>query len=571
MSSQVDLIKERLSIVDVVGSYLKLDRAGGNLKARCPFHNEKTPSFFVSPARSSFYCFGCGAKGDIFTFVQEFEGLDFFGALKVLAERAGVELKRENREATDKRNRLHDCLSEAEKYYSEQLLENTEALAYLRDRGLTEKDIFDWKLGFAPKEWRALYEHLLRPHFTSAEILEAGLIKHKNDDPKNADYYDRMRSRITFPLFDSSGRVIGFSGRIFPQDDTVAKYLNGPETSLFNKSSVLYGLHLAKHHFRERGFATAVEGQMDLILAHSRGYKNTVAVSGTALTLMHLSTIKRFTSNVVFAFDPDRAGMNAALRSARLGLALGLDVKVARLPKGQDPADLIRQDQASWERSLKAAEHVVLFALNAILDAKADEREKIKKIRDVVLPLVADIESSMEQGHFAEVVARRTSLPVDAVLQDVERIKKNVNETRETEAKVAPRVDSTERRIFGILMWQTTIDKPIIEIDKVGERLKLVAGQGRYDERLRYYKGVMSDVALEAEIFHNGSKDLLADLEQLISSYEEDILKESFAEALKNLSEAERKKEGDKASEFLARCKEISERLSNLTKNKPRV
>src|SRR6185369_16545446 len=265
MNSPVDKIKERLGIEEVVSSYIKLDRAGNNLKARCPFHNEKTPSFFISPDRGSYYCFGCGASGDIFTFVEEFEGLDFKGALKLLADRAGVPLEAftpERKEAESEKERLYRAMEEATKYFEDNLRNNSkeskEVLEYLTSRGVNEKSIKDFRVGFAILDWRKLYDHLRSKGFADADIERAGLAKKPED--KSKAMYDRFRGRIMFPITDSSGRVVAFSGRIFVDDGKSAKYLNSPETPIFSKHAVLFGIDKAKESIRKNNFSILVEG-----------------------------------------------------------------------------------------------------------------------------------------------------------------------------------------------------------------------------------------------------------------------------------------------------------------------
>src|SRR3989344_3942952 len=349
MDSPVQKIKERLGIEEIASSYIKLERAGANLKARCPFHNEKTPSFFLSPDRGTYYCFGCGASGDIFTFVEEFEGLDFKGALKMLAERAGVELPRYNKadqENKSEKEKLFKIMEEATNYFENNLGENQEVLEYLKTRGLNEKSIKDFRIGFAILDWRKLYDHLKGRGFADNEIERAGLAK-KPDDAGKA-MYDRFRGRIMFPIMDSSGRVVAFSGRIFKDDGKSAKYLNSPETPIFKKSSILYGIDKAKESIRKHDFSIVVEGQFDLILSHQAGYRNTVATSGTALSdtevskenvVSNLGLIRRLSDNLVLAFDSDKAGMTATARAGKIALSLGMDVKVANLQEGSDPAD----------------------------------------------------------------------------------------------------------------------------------------------------------------------------------------------------------------------------------------
>jgi len=315
MSSSVEQIKERLDIAAVVGSYVKLERAGGNFRARCPFHNEKTPSFMVSPDRGTFHCFGCNKGGDIFTFVEEIEGTDFHGALKILADKAGVVLTNEKPEQRDERERLFGILADSTLYYRKMLREDHEALEYLKKRGLKGETIDEFQIGFARDECHALSEYLHTKGYRDDEIEKTGMSLRSTKPGQEGRHYDRFRSRIMFPLCDSSGRVVGFTGRVFRSDDP-AKYVNSPQTALYDKSKILFGLSLAKSAIREAGSAILVEGQMDLIMAHQSGTKNSVAVSGTALTGYHLEMLKRFADKLYFAFDSDDAGLAAAKKSA---------------------------------------------------------------------------------------------------------------------------------------------------------------------------------------------------------------------------------------------------------------
>src|SRR3989338_177774 len=271
MDSPAQQIKERLPIEEIISSYLKLIPAGRNFKAKCPFHNEKTPSFFVSPERNSYYCFGCGAKGDIFTFVEEFEGLDFRGALKLLAVRAGVILESYNQREEGEKEKLYRITEEASLFFEKNMKNNAEVLSYLKNRGLNDESIKNFRIGFVKNDWRESYSYLTGRGFRDSELEKAGLVK-----KTEKGYYDRFRGRIMFPISDSSGRIIAFSGRIFVDDGKSAKYLNSPETPIFNKSSVLFGIDKAKEAIRKNNFSILVEGQMDLILAHQAGFKNTV-------------------------------------------------------------------------------------------------------------------------------------------------------------------------------------------------------------------------------------------------------------------------------------------------------
>jgi DNA primase len=312
--NQVSEIKYRLNIVDVVSPYLKLTKAGKNYKGLSPFKKEKTPSFFVSPERNTYYCFSTQKGGDAFTFIQEMEGVDFRGALKVLAEKAGIELTPENPETRKKTDRLFAILEDAARFFEATYAKNDEAQKYLAGRGLLPKSAKEWRIGYAPNDWRVLREHLLKAGFTDFELGEVGLTKKSDDGASSREPYDRFRGRIMFPITDTSDRVVAFSGRLFPDDGSgkAPKYLNSPETPLFNKGAILYGYSKAKNAIRRYNFSIMVEGQMDLVMSHQGGFPNTVAVSGTGLTDQHLELLARLSKNVIMAFDADSAGIASA-------------------------------------------------------------------------------------------------------------------------------------------------------------------------------------------------------------------------------------------------------------------
>lgn len=581
MSSQVEQIKERLSIADVVGTYIKLEKAGTNYKARCPFHHEKTPSFFVSAGRNSYYCFGCGAKGDIFTFVQEFEGVDFLGALKVLAERAGIELKREDPKMRTERERLYLCLESATIFFQKNLYtksEHKDKVDYLLGRGLTKETIKEWRIGFAEDDWRTLLEYLKERKFTLSDMEKVGLIKRKDGterkaNPTSEDFYDRFRGRIMFPLFDSSGRVIGFSGRIFKGDEKSAKYLNSPETELFNKSQMLYGMQKAKTAIRESDGLILVEGQMDMLMSQQAGFRNTVAVSGTALTPQHLEMVRRLTNKLTMAFDPDSAGIAAAERSARIALSIGMEVRVARLPKGEDPALLILNRPDDWKQILSSSTHIIEFMVNHIQSSALDERAKAKEIIKRALPFVASLDSSMEQSHFVNMIHRKTGIKEDAIWDDLKKVTPAVTEEKQEETQrekntvQLSRKNSIERKIIGIVLWQETKSAPVLDTKHIKQRLAEIIGS-THAETLSEHEKHKDELILEAELSYDKSTKLKQETEELLIYLEEDYLKEAFAKALEEMSKAERDKDSQKAQTLLARCKELSEKLSSLPKIK---
>jgi DNA primase len=419
----VSQIKERLSVVDVVSSYVELHPAGKNFKGKSPFTNEKTPSFYVSPDRGMYYCFSSSQGGDIFTFVQEMEGVDFKGALKILADKAGVELVREDPKKRTERDRQYDSLEAATKYFSEYLTKKTAAQVYLKDRGVKPETIAKWRIGYAPGPpdhgWRELKNALEAQKFTSTELLRAGLVKGADS---GKEPYDLFRDRIMFPIFDAGGKVVAYSGRILTKDSEAPKYVNSPETELFNKSDILYGYDKAKQGIRTMDFSLIVEGQFDVVMAHQAGYSNTVAVSGTALTEHHVMLLQRLSNRVVLALDSDRAGIAAVKRAADVMLARGMDVKVAHMPDGEDPADMIQKDPTEFKHSIGKATHVIEFLLDVLQNQKLEERTFKLKAREEILPYVVKIPNRIDQEHFENLIAERLGTTKDAIHFETERL-----------------------------------------------------------------------------------------------------------------------------------------------------
>jgi DNA primase len=471
MRSTVDSIKERLDIVEVVSSYLKLEKAGQNFKGRCPFHTEKTPSFFVSPTRQNYYCFGCGAKGDIFTIVQEMESVDFKGALKTLADRAGVEIEYKSSGNKSEKDKLLQALEDATNFFQAELKKNPEAQKYLESRGVSSESIKSWRLGFAPNEWRLLFSHLSAVGYSKEVLMKAGLVKQAVGEEKEKTPYDVFRGRIMFPLRDINSRVIAFSGRALDKE-TEPKYLNTPETSLFTKSEVLYGLDKAKEDVRKKNYTVLVEGQLDLVMSHQAGVHNTVASSGTAFTQTHLEKLKRLSPRLILAFDGDAAGEKASERSSILGLSLGMEVKITELPEGKDPADLVKNSVEDWKEVLRKATHSIEFVLNKIIKHEKDARKLGKLINAKVLPLLVLLESSIERSHFVSLISRKSGIREADVWDDLKKTKapdilqikadKEPEEILEEKSeKVNTRREMREARLEEILAWKKDLkDEP---------------------------------------------------------------------------------------------------------------
>jgi len=426
MDSQVQEIKEKLPINEVIGQYVQLRRAGRNFVGKCPFHKERTPSFHVSPERNSYMCFGCGEKGDIFTFVQKIDGVDFVTALKQLAERAGVVLKQhsyideaERTESKHKEEKLLEVCEEATKFFESQLASRKEIVEYLHARGVKDETVKEWRLGYAPASWEDLSKYLLGKGYTKDDVVEAGLAV--KSERKPGEVYDRFRGRIMFPLFDASGKVIAFSGRFFEkvlgskEEGDPAKYVNSPETLLFKKSKVLYGFDRARAAIRKADCILLVEGQFDLILAHQSGLPFTVALSGTALTPEHLSLLGRLSKRLVLALDGDSAGIRAGLKSAAMALQAGFDVKIPTFESGKDPADLARENPELLKAAVRTSRTAIEFFLEALRPGTRDDRAYKLLIEQQLLPLVKVMQSPIDQAHFVRIVAQRIGAPEDAV------------------------------------------------------------------------------------------------------------------------------------------------------------
>lgn len=568
MSTSVEKIKERLSIVDLLGSYLKLEKAGKNMKARCPFHNEKTPSFFVSPDRDSYYCFGCGAKGDIFTFVEEFEGLDFFGALKLLAERTGVTLERGSFEKKNDKEAIFNALEAATQFFESNLPKSKSAQDYLAKRGLTENTVKAWRIGFVADDWRTLYEYLSARKFSDSEIEQAGLIK-KTDK----GHYDRFRGRIIFPIRDSAGRVVAFTGRILPENDDgkSAKYLNSPETAVFNKSRIIYGFDLAKLAIKKFDYSVIVEGQMDIIMCHQAGFQNVVATSGTALTPEHLTLLRRISNRVIMAFDADKAGYNAATKAWQLALSLGMEVKVAEFIGGKDPAEVIlgADGKEKFKEALKDSKHIVDFALAKILLDKLEGRKLGQAVQEKVLPFIALIESNIEKSHFVKKIAEKTGIDEKAIWEDLKKVKVEPGVTGAEakasfkEEEVIVRKDSIERRVFGIINWLERDKDKEIDTEEIKSKFENIIGQENFNKWQKAPEQIISEATFEAEQYYE-KKKIQGVLEELLRELEKEYIRRELSVAMAEMVKAEKEKDLKKRDIMAFRCNELTKKLSKL-------
>ncbi|KKP58950.1 MAG: primase protein [Candidatus Moranbacteria bacterium GW2011_GWF1_34_10] len=430
MSQEIETIKSKLNIVDLVGEYVRLQKAGNNWKACCPFHNEKTPSFSVSEDKQFWHCFGCGKGGDIFGFLMEIEGMSFREALENLAQRSGVELPKYSQKETIsnlEKNKIEEILEWSTRFYEKQLWETENGkknLQYLRERGLTEDIIREFRLGYAPGGWRNILQFLIGKNYITGDILRSGLIIQKEGNGQGSEnFYDRFRNRIMFPISNPTGKIIGYSARIAPgEDESQAKYINTPETEVYHKSNVLYGIDKAKMSAKEKNWILLVEGNMDVIAASQAGIKNTVAVSGTALTVEQLGIIKRYTKNIKMFFDMDEAGQKAAKRSAQLAFDKELNVSIVSIEDGKDAADAVKDDADKFIKSIDEAVSAMNYFINQSFEGKnrLDIEDK-KKIIEELAGLINSFSNKVEREHWLKIIAEKIGVSEISLREEFEK------------------------------------------------------------------------------------------------------------------------------------------------------
>ncbi len=412
---EVEEIKRRLDIVDFIGTYLTLKKAGANYRALCPFHQEKTPSFMVSGEKQIFKCFGCGEGGDIFTFLMKMENLEFPEALRLLADRAGVQLKRRTfkpEEGRDRKTRLFQVNNLAARVFQKILLEHSvgkTAREYLQKRGITKETIKDFMIGYAPSA-KFLEEFLLKKGFTRSEIEAAG-------SP------NRFFRRIMFPIRDSLGNTIAFTGRVLdPKQEP--KYLNTPDTIIFHKGRVLYNLNAARGPIKQEGVSVVVEGQMDVVFSCQAGVRNVVATSGTALTNDHLQILFRYTPNITFSFDNDNAGKVTAKKAYEMAIIEGFNVRMVNLGEFKDPGEMIAQNPHLWQETVKNAQPVIDWYFETAFKGKAEElkSQQKKEIAREILPVIKIIPDQIERAHYVNLLAKRLGINEEVIFDALSKV-----------------------------------------------------------------------------------------------------------------------------------------------------
>ncbi|OGY35248.1 MAG: DNA primase [Candidatus Andersenbacteria bacterium RIFCSPHIGHO2_12_FULL_45_11] len=455
MSRETEAIKERLNIADVVSEYVKLKQAGQSMKGLCPFHQEKTPSFIVTPRKGSWHCFGCQKGGDVITFIQEIEGLEFPAALKLLADRAGVQLPDYKPQVENRRQRLYDLLATTTRLYHEILMNQkagAQAKEYLVGRGLTEKTMEEFTVGYAPHSWDTLSMWLKKKGYTEEEMVAAGMVGMKD----KGGTFDRFRGRIMFPVSDTQGRVVAFGGRIVPWHETgnEGKYVNSPETALYEKRRTVYNLSRAKRHLKNSTPCIVVEGYMDVVMLVQAGVENVVATSGTAMTDDHVALIGRFTNVLHLAFDGDAAGWKATIAATSAALAGGMRVETIVFSDGIDPADLVKDTPDAVQGALAATRPLVDVLVERIGAGSPQQREQALA---ALLPLLRIVRNPIEQGAMVDRVSRLLKIPDRQIVELMQKESAPPAIVRaaapvQEEAFEDPREAMLERQLLGVLL-----------------------------------------------------------------------------------------------------------------------
>ncbi len=474
-------IKQRLDIAEVIGEYLTLKPAGaGSFKALCPFHQEKTPSLYVSKEKQIWHCFGCDVGGDIFSFVMEIENTDFPEALRILAKKAGVKVPRFSKSESNERQRLVAINELAAKFYKKILASSSAAAnarSYLEARGINKELLDDFEIGYAPDTWDTLTNFLGKRGFSAWEMEQSGLIQRKKTGP---GFIDRFRSRVMIPLRDHHGNTVGFTGRILGRmtEKTGPKYMNSPETLIYKKSELLFGLDLAKTAIKENRSVIIVEGNLDVVASHKAGVKNVVASSGTALTEQQVNLLKRYTNNFVFSFDQDAAGFDAAKRGIRLAQVHDCRVEVATLPAeaGKDPDEAVQKNPKLWQNAVSNTVPIMNYYFNqAVKNKDLNKVDDKRAVGRFLIPEIASITDLIEQEHWLQKLS-------DLVRVEIEILRKMILEAKDAtpqqnnngakqpkKALKRSRHDQATLAILGIFISVPELRNEIIENLKSNE------------------------------------------------------------------------------------------------------
>lgn len=459
---QVQEVKEKVDIVEIIGSRITLKKAGRHFKGLCPFHSEKSPSFIVSPERQSYKCFGCQEGGDVISFLQKYDGYSFLEALEFLAKKVGVTLTSYRPTSEDaRRKRLLSALSLAGEYYHFLLTKHesgAQAREYLKNRAITNEAIIQFNLGFAPSQWRSVSDFLVQKKgYTVDELCDVGLVIRSD----NGKYYDRFRGRVMFPLKDHKGVVVGFSGRTLSKDVKEAKYINSPETVLYSKSRMLYGLWENREYIRKADQILLVEGELDMIPSWQAGVKQVAAIKGSAFTEEQAKLIARYTKNVVMSLDADSAGQEAIKRAVKIADEMELSIRVVSVTGGKDPGDVATANPRLWREEVKGSTLYWDFLLKSLV-TKHDQKtgSGTSAIAAEMVPALSQISNLVIRAHYAAELAKTLGIPEQSIYEEIERFskKKQLTALRHVVAKIETspqsRREELEIYLLSLLLQQ---------------------------------------------------------------------------------------------------------------------
>jgi DNA primase len=435
----VEEVKSRLNIEDVISEYVQLKRAGRNWKGLSPFGNEKTPSFIVSPEKQIWHDFSSGKGGNMFSFVMEVEGLEFKGALELLARKAGIDIEQyrtATRSGGPNKERLYELLELSTKFYQTQFSKHKTALVYiLKKRAFTKETALEWRLGYSPNNGSALVDFAKSKGFTEPEIKQAGL----SAASYRGGIQDMFRGRLMIPLQDPQGRIIGFTARQLDDDPNAPKYINTPQTVLYDKSRHIYGLHLAKEAIRKTKFVVITEGNLDVIASHQAGVRQVVATAGTALTEPHLKALSRFTGDIRLSFDADKAGVAATERAIPIASRVKVSLSIIDIPSGKDPDDLIKQDPKLWQAAIAKHQYALDWLMaryEKLLDTSSAQGKR--EFSDVLLPVVRNLTDDVERDHYLNAIAKAIDVSREALDRKFQKTAGSNAPARQRKPKVEP-------------------------------------------------------------------------------------------------------------------------------------
>ncbi|TFG35822.1 MAG: DNA primase [Parcubacteria group bacterium] len=575
MLSPIDEIKERLDIVEVIGSYIKLQKTGANYRGVCPFHAEKKPSFFVSPSRQIWHCFGCSKGGDAFGFVKEIEGVEFGDALRILARKAGVELKKQTPEMVKfqtERQRLGEVCDLATRFFEKQLNESKSGEAakkYLLDRGIKEESIKKWRIGYAPDVWQSLSEFLASRNYKKQEIEKAGL----GLTSEKGSFYDRFRGRIIFPILDLNSQVVGYGGRVFKDKDKaeVAKYVNTPNTLLYDKSRILYGLDKAKVEIRKKDSCILVEGYTDVIMANQAGTLNVVATSGTALTPFQLKILKRFTENLILGFDMDVAGDSATKRGIDLAQSLGFNIKVLRLPEGKDAAEIIAKNPKEWEEALSEPKSIMDFYFESAFKGRDEKKPEGKKeISKILLPVIKRIPNKIVQSHWVNDLANKLGAKEQDIEEEMRKVKiEGLSDSFGLEPEELANLPQKSRREMLEEILMMLIIKSPSSVELIDKKSISYCSPNTRDilEKLEKKEAIESDffnyLCLKADAEEIEEKEIISEINNCLREIKSLEVKNNLDQISKDIKKAFMEKDFEKEEELFNQFKEKTKELTN--------